>query len=95
MALQRPYTDAKTGEVSDAAHTIVANPAMNERTKQVVIMVTTYASKAAYDAGLAPVRVDVRTFNRARYDALRALFLDAVEPALINQFFAGATRVPD
>lgn len=95
MAIQRAHTDPKTGEVSTAAHTIVANPVMNPATKQVRLTVTTYASKAAYDAGREPVAVNVRTFPRARYDALRTLLLNQIEPLLIAGFFPDGTRVAD
>ena len=94
MAIQTTYTDAGTGEISPQAHVIVHNPVMREDTRQVVLRVSLYASKADYDAGRSPVREFNRTLDTG-YAALRTAILNLAEPAIITRFFPGGTRVPD
>lgn len=95
MAIQTPYTNNDTGEVSPDAHVIVHNPNMDERTKQIILRVTIYATKADYDSGKQPIREHSRTFPLAQYNALRTIILNAVEPQLISTYFPGGSRVAD
>lgn len=95
MAIRTAYTNNETGEVSPDAHAIVHNPNMDERTRQIMLRVTVYASKADYDSGKAPVREHSRTFPLAQYNALRTIILDVVEPRLITTYFPGGSRVAD
>lgn len=95
MAIQNTYTDPDSGEISPLAHHVVSNPELNPRSRQVILRVSVYASKEAYDAEKAPLRVYERTFPMAQYNALRTLLLNQVEPALIAAFWPTGIRVPD
>jgi hypothetical protein len=95
MAIRASFTDPDTGETSDEAHMIVHNPLLDERTKQITLRLTVYASKADYDAGKRPIHRYERVFPNAQYNALRTIIMNAVEPQLISNFFPGGTRVAD
>jgi hypothetical protein len=95
VAIQARFTHPRTGAVSPEAHLIVHNPTLNEATRQVVLRVTVYASEDDHDAGREPIWQYERTMETAAYTAARTALLNLIEPALINRFFTGGTRVPD
>lgn len=94
MAIRAAFTKPKTGGAHPNAHIVVHDPILRSETRQVVLRVSVYASKADYDAGKEPEQALERVLP-VGYAALRTACLDLIEPALITRFFPGGTRVPD
>jgi hypothetical protein len=60
-----------------------------------MVEVSVYADAAAYAAKAEPLAIRRQLISGAAYTALLAAELAITEPAVINRFYPGGTRVPD
>ena len=95
MAIRATHTKFKTGATFPTAHHVLQPPVFRRESRQVTLKLLIYATAADFQAGKEPIAELSRTFDNTDFDALMTQIKNAIEPALIQRFFPGGTRVPD
>jgi hypothetical protein len=95
VAITASFTKPKTGAIFPTAHHVLQPPLFRVDSRQVVIKLLVYATKADFTAGKDPEGQYERVFDVNDYTALMNQVKNIVEPALITRFFPAGTRTPD